>query len=154
MSPVSHLSYKDILERPKKLKTSVRFRQMDWLSNKPVNVYQLTKRKTTPALQKVFPAKALQGQQPRHLLQEGELGTSAGTCSQEAPPGHPGHSHCWPTHCSSQISRHQIHGKHTWSSKQWVRVHRVMTEQPWRTGHCLPSGGGNLTCSHECGGKV
>lgn len=83
-------------EEKKNLRTSVLFRQIGQVSNKPVNVYQLTK-KTPPQLSKKLFSKALQGQQPRDLLQEGELGTSADTCDKEAQLGHPEHSHCWAT---------------------------------------------------------
>lgn len=127
MSPVSHLLYKDILEclrhKKKNLKTSLLFRQMDWPSNKPVNVYQLTKRKTTPALLSVFPAKALQGQQLRDLLQEGELGASAGFCVKEAPPGRPERSHCWPT-----TAHPKYLGIRSMVSTTWATI---SGEDPW-----------------------
>lgn len=57
---------------------------MDWLSNKPVKSLSESQKiasqaggKAAPALQKAFPAQSLGDQQPRGLLQEGELGSQA-----------------------------------------------------------------------------
>jgi len=56
----------------KKLRKPIFFRQMEWLSNNLVEVWQLTRRwpyrglrKSTPALQRALAAHFLHGQQPR-----------------------------------------------------------------------------------------